>query len=247
MAFPRTPRPTALVTGAGTGLGRAFARRLAREGHRVIAVARNEERLRALTAELGPDHDHLVADLATAEGLHRTAELIGTTRVHLLVNNAGTATTGPFATTPLDRADAMLELNCRAVTALSHAFLTHAESGDALLNIASTLAHAPKAQLAVYSATKAYTVALSEALWAELRGSGVRVLALCPGMTATESQPHHDAPAALVQTPEQVVEAALRALRGTAPTAVPGAVNRLFALAARALPRRRVLTALADG
>ncbi len=98
----------------------------------------------------------------------------------------------------------------------------------------------PKPDLAVYSATKAYTTALTEALWAAHRADGVRVLASCPGVTRTECQPHEDVPPALVRTPEQVVAAALRALRrGTGPTAVPGAADRLFVLAARLLPRRR--------
>ncbi|MFG3229242.1 SDR family NAD(P)-dependent oxidoreductase [Kitasatospora sp. NPDC048194] len=243
---PADQRPTALVTGAGAGIGRAFARRLAQDGYRVIAVARDPDRLRTLTARLGPGHEHLAADLATGDGVRRTAELIAGTRVHLLVNNAGTAATGPFTTTPLERAQEMLQLNCHALTALSHAFLARARPGDALLNVSSTLAYAPKPDLAVYSATKAYTTSLTEALWAAHRTSGIRVLAVCPGMTATDSQPHRDAPAALVHTPDQVVTAALRALRrGDRPTAVPGAANRLFALAARILPRRRTLSALA--
>ncbi|MFD8309064.1 SDR family NAD(P)-dependent oxidoreductase [Streptomyces sp. NPDC059690] len=102
--------------------------------------------------------------------------------------------------------------------------------------------------MAVYSATKTFTTTLTEALWSAHRTSGIRVLAICPGMTATASQPHHDAPAVLVQTPEQVVTAALRALhRSTRPTTVPGVANRLFTLASQLLPRRQTLTALARG
>ncbi|MEV7565434.1 SDR family NAD(P)-dependent oxidoreductase [Streptomyces tanashiensis] len=239
---PADARPTALVTGAGAGIGRAFAHRLAADGYRVIAVARDPDRLRALTAHLGPGHHWLAADLTTEDGVRRTADLITGTPVHLLINNAGTAVAGPFTTTPPEQAQEMLRLNCLAVTVLSHAFLARARPGDALLNVSSTLGWAPKADLAVYSATKAFTTTLTEALWAAHHRSGVRVLALCPGMTATASQPHHDAPRRLVHTPEQVVAAALRALRdGDGPTVVPGAVNRLFALATRLLPRRRTL------
>lgn len=245
---PRTDdRPTALVTGAGAGIGRAFAQRLAADGYRVTAVARDPGRLQALTAQLGPGHDWLSADLATDDGLHRTCELITRNPVHLLINNAGTATTGPFANTPLDRALDMLDLNCRALTALAHTFLSRARPGDALLNVSSTLGRTPKAGLAVYSATKAYTTALTEALWTEHRGTGIRILALCPGMTATESQRHEDAPAALVQTPAQVVTAALHALRtNDGPTTVPGTANRLLGLTTRLLPRRTALALLAD-
>ncbi|MFB7591917.1 SDR family NAD(P)-dependent oxidoreductase [Streptomyces sp. NPDC056169] len=239
-------RPTALVTGASAGIGRAFAHHLAASGHRVIAVARNEERLQALMAELGPGHDHLAADLGDPDGLHKAAQLLADRRVHLLVNNVGTATTGPFATTPLTHAHEMLRLNCEALVTLSHAFLAQARPGDALLNVSSTLAHTPLPDLAVYSATKAFVTAFSEALWSEHRASGIHVLALCPGMTATESQSHDDAPAALVQTPEQVVATALRALRRRSrPTVVPGTANRLLLVAARTLPRHRILTALA--
>lgn len=249
MPTPTDDRPTALVTGAGAGIGRAFAHRLAADGHRVIAVARDAERLRALTARLGPGHTWLAADLATEDGVRRTGELIARNRVQLLVNNAGTATTGPFTETPLSRAEDMLNLNCRAVTALSYAFLSHARPGDALLNVSSTLGWTPKPDLAVYSATKAYTTALTEALWTAHRDTGIRVLALCPGMTATESQRHEDAPAALVATPEEVVAAALRALREEdGPTTVPGRANRLLALlATRILPRRTTLALLAGG
>ncbi|MFE5710334.1 SDR family NAD(P)-dependent oxidoreductase [Streptomyces sp. NPDC056501] len=241
-------RPTALVTGASAGIGRAFAHRLAASGHRVIAVARNEERLQALMDELGPGHDYLAADLGDPDGLHKAARLLADRRVHLLVNNVGTATTGPFATTPLTHAHGMLRLNCEALVTLSHAFLAQARPGDTLLNVSSTLAHTPLPNLAVYSATKAFVTAFSEALWSEHRASGIHVLALCPGMTATESQSHDDAPAALVQTPEQVVATALRALRRRSrsrPTVVPGTANRLLLAAARTLPRHRTLTALA--
>ncbi|MEV7614230.1 SDR family NAD(P)-dependent oxidoreductase [Streptomyces sp. NPDC089799] len=246
--MPTDDRPTALVTGATAGIGREFARRLAADGHRIIAVARNEDRLRALTSELGPAHTYVAADLAAPEGLARTTRTLAERRVHLLVNNAGTATGGPFADRPLDRTEEMLRLNVHAPVALAHAFLARARPGDALLNVSSTLAYAPLPGLGVYSATKAFVASFSEALWAEHKDSGVYVLGLCPGMTATESQPHTDAPAALVQTPAEVVTTALAALRRRArPTVVPGTGNRILATLVRALPRRTVLAALARG
>ncbi|WP_431683475.1 SDR family NAD(P)-dependent oxidoreductase [Kitasatospora sp. KL5] len=233
------------MTGASSGIGREFARRLAADGHRVIAVARREDRLRSLLAELGPGHSRLAADLATEPGRQQVAEVLAHQRVHLLVNNAGTAVEGCFAEVPLARALETVRLNCDALLALAHAFLARARSGDALLNVASTLAFAPAPGLAVYSATKAFVASLSEALWAEHKDRGVHVMGLCPGPTATESQPHHDTPAVLVRTPEQVVAAALDALRRrNRPTVVPGAANRLFTAAARTLPRRSVLTVL---
>ncbi|MFG3009561.1 SDR family NAD(P)-dependent oxidoreductase [Streptomyces cinerochromogenes] len=243
----RSPQPhrTAVVTGASAGIGREFARRLAATGYRVIAVARHEDRLRALTDEIGPGHGYVTADLTTAAGRQQVADLFTRERVHLLVNNAGIAVTGRFATVPLERTLEMMRLNCDALVTLAHAFLARARPGDTLLNVSSTLAYAPTPELGAYSATKAFVTSFSEALWAEHIKSGVHVLSLCPGMTATESQPHPDVPAALVQTPQQVVGAALQALhRRNRPTVVSGTGNKLFAVAARALPRRVLLTAL---
>ncbi|MEV0537675.1 SDR family NAD(P)-dependent oxidoreductase [Kitasatospora sp. NPDC050463] len=237
----------ALVTGAGTGIGRAFARRLAAEGWTVTAVGRDQERLRALTDELGPRHRHLAADLTTPDGLARITEDLARHHVNLLINNAGVAHHGLFHRTPAPEAVAALRLNCEAVVTLAHTFLTQARDGDALINISSTLGYAPTPGLAVYSAGKAFVTTFSEALWHEQRPRGVHVMALCPGPTATESAARHnqDVPAALIRTPEAVVTTALRALdRRTRHTVVPGPANSLFALAARLLPRRLILAAL---
>ncbi|WP_406402098.1 SDR family NAD(P)-dependent oxidoreductase [Streptomyces sp. NBC_00879] len=245
----RPQQRTALVTGASAGIGREFARQLAATGYRVIAVARDPDRLRLLTDELGPDHEHLAADLATALGRQQVADVLANQRVHLLVNNAGTAVTGAFAAVPLPRTLAMMHLNCEALVTLAHLFLSQAEPGDALLNVSSTLAFAPVPNLSVYSATKAFVTSFSESLWYEHKDRGVYVMGLCPGMTATESQPHtgEDVPAGLVQTPEQVVAAALTALRHRKrPTVISGRKNALFATAARNLPRRVVLSMLGN-
>ncbi|MCM1971397.1 SDR family oxidoreductase [Streptomyces sp. G1] len=277
---------TALVTGASSGIGRAFARELARAGWTVTLVARGEERLRALAEELGPGHRPLAADLSTPEGQELVAAELRRHPVNLLVNSAGTAHHGPFAGSDPRDALAATHLGCDAVITLAHAFLSGARRGDALVNVSSTLGSAPSPGLAVYSAGKAFVTAFSEALWHEQRPRGVHVMALCPGPTASdpgtgtepESEPvpvpvpeteagagagaeptstappppvsppgrHQDAPAALVQSPEAVVRAALRALerRSTRPTVVPGRANSLFVLAARLLPRRTLLTLL---
>lgn len=263
---------TALVTGASSGIGRAFARELAAAGWTVTLVARSEDRLRALAAELGPGHRHLAADLSTPEGQGPVAAELRRRPVNLLVNSAGTAHHGPFAGSDPRDALAATHLGCDAVITLAHAFLSGARRGDALINVSSTLGSAPSPGLAVYSAGKAFVTAFSEALWHEQRPLGVRVMALCPGPTAAEPEPgpepeteteaeptctappppasppgrHQDAPAVLVQSPEAVVRAALRALdrRTTRPTVVPGRANALFLLAARLLPRRALLALL---
>ncbi|MFD5147051.1 SDR family NAD(P)-dependent oxidoreductase [Streptomyces sp. NPDC058401] len=256
----------ALVTGATSGIGRAFARELAAAGWTVTAVARGEDRLRALVAELGPGHRHLAADLSTPEGQELVAAELRRRPVNLLVNSAGTAHHGPFAGSDSRDALAATRLGCDALVTLAHAFLSGARRGDALVNVSSTLGSAPSPGLAVYSAGKAFVTAFSEALWHEQRPLGVHVMALCPGPTATGPEPtspapapaltltpapapaarHQDAPAALVQSPEAVVRAALRALdrRTTRPTVVPGRANSLFVLAARLLPRRALLALL---
>ncbi|WP_455359713.1 SDR family NAD(P)-dependent oxidoreductase [Streptomyces sp. SYSU K21746] len=135
--------PRALVTGASEGIGRAIAREFAAAGYAVTGVARSEDRLRAVIDALGPGHTALVADLATEEGRKRVVQAVQRTPFDVLVNNAGTATAGPFSQLPLDTAAAMLDLNCHALVTLAQAFLAGARPGDALVNVSSTLAFAP--------------------------------------------------------------------------------------------------------
>lgn len=236
----------ALVTGASGGIGRAFATTLAANGYAVTAVARREDKLHELMAELGPGHDYLVADLATPEGLLATAELVRESQYTLLVNNAGTATHGDFSTTSLDAALVTLDLNCRAVITLAHAFLTEAESGSTLVNVSSTMGLTPKPGMSVYSASKAFVESFSAALWYEQRARGVQVLALLPGVTVTESQAAEDVPKWLVQTPQQVVDRTLAAVaRRSGPTVLTSRANTLFTNIIRLLPRRAGLAIMA--
>lgn len=237
----------ALVTGASTGIGRALAIALAAEGYSVTAVARGAQRLEALTAELGAGHDHLGADLGTEVGLRAVAERIRHGRYTLLVNNAGTADHGDFAAAPIGPALTTLELNCRAVVVLSHAFLGTASAGSALVNVSSVLGAHPAPGAAVYSASKAFVTAFSTALWHEQKAHGIRVLALCPGVTATASQTATDVPSWLVQTPEQVADRARKALvSGTdGPLIRTSTTNRVLTTTLRLLPRRAALALLA--
>jgi short-subunit dehydrogenase len=234
----------ALVTGASAGIGRAFATALAAAGYAVTAVARREDRLAGLMADLGPGHDHLAADLATPEGLRVTAERL-TEPYTLLVNNAGLAIHGGFAETSLEDSLAVMDLNCRAVVTLAHAFLAQARPGAALVNVSSTLGFTPKPGLGVYSASKAFVTSFSESLWHEQKARGVHVLALCPGVTTTESQDADGVPSFLVQTPEDVAARALRAVRRReGPTVVSGRPNAVFTAAAGLLPRRTAVSLL---
>ena len=235
----------ALVTGASAGIGRALATTLAAAGYPVTAVARREDRLADLMAALGPGHDALVADLATPEGLRAAADRLAGGAYTLLVNNAGTAVHGGFATTSLPDSLAVVDLNCRAVVTLAHAFLAAARPGSALVNVSSTLGFTPKPGLGVYSATKAFVTSFSETLWHEQKARGVHVLALCPGVTATESQPAGDVPSWLVQTPDEVAARALRAVRDReGPTVVSGRRNAVLTAVTGLLPRRTAVSLL---
>ncbi|MEV4127515.1 SDR family NAD(P)-dependent oxidoreductase [Nocardia sp. NPDC049707] len=234
------------MTGASAGIGQAFAVALAAQGYSVTAVARGTTGLQALMTEIGDGHDYLVADLATGAGLAATAELLRHGGYTLLVNNAGTATHGDFVEEPLESALTTMDLNCRAVVVLAHAFLGAATPGSALVNVSSTLGVTPKPGTGVYSATKAFVTSFSETLWHEQKPRGVHVLALCPGVTRTASQTAHDAPSWLVQTPREVVDRARKALSDrSGPVVLTSRANQLFTAALRLIPRDAALALLA--
>jgi hypothetical protein len=233
----------ALVTGASEGIGREFSKQLAAEGYQLTLVARNEARLRGLVEELGPEHNYEVADLSTDAGVEKTAARFQS-NYDLLVNNAGFGVQGAFSETPIEKFIPMLRVNIDALVRLSHAYLKNARSGDALVNVASTLAFLPMPHAAIYCATKAFVTSLSESLWFEQKKRGVFVMDLCPGATSTEFQKRSggregDIPKAMLQTPDQVVRVAMDALRRrTKPTVISGIQNRMSATLARVLPRK---------
>lgn len=182
----------ALVTGASSGIGVCFARALRARGQKLILVARRRERLLELARELGGEDAAAVIplDLArpdAAERLLREVQDHGFA-VETLVNNAGMGHTAAFHEERRERALAMVDLNVRAVVALTHAFLPGMieRRRGAIINVASNAAFQPVPFLAVYAATKAFVLSFTEGLATELRGTGVRVQALCPGVTATE-------------------------------------------------------------
>jgi short-subunit dehydrogenase len=187
-------RPTALVTGASSGIGREFADVLARNGYDLVLVARRQAELDVLAAELGSAHrtTSLVvpADLSTAESVPsvcRAAEAAGI-EVDVLVNNAGLGGHGRFTETDPASDEQQLAVNIVALTRLTKAFLPSmvARRRGRVLNIASTAAFQPGPYMAVYYASKAYVLSFTEALAEELRGSGVTATALCPGAVRTD-------------------------------------------------------------
>ena len=181
---------TALVTGASSGLGEQFARQLSKRGHELVLVARRAERLEAIAAEL-PGPAHVVPfDLATdAAGLKPKLDELGHS-VDLLVNNAGFGTYGHFVELDPHQDANQVRLNCEAVVTLTHAFLPEmVERGrGGIINVASTAGMQPIPYEAVYSASKAFALRFTEAIWEEVRGTGVRVLAVNPGPVPTEWQ-----------------------------------------------------------
>jgi hypothetical protein len=246
--------PVTLVTGASAGLGAEFARQCARRGDKLVLVARRRERLDALAAEIGGAHV-IAADLAApdaAAGLVAEVEGLGLT-VDILINNAGYGLTGKFASLPLEGQLGMVDLNVRTLTDLARlvvpGMIERRRGG--ILNVASTAAFQPGPGFAVYFATKAYVLSLSEALHQELKGTGVSVSTLCPGPTRTEfgsvagmTGKNFDRLAA--DTPG-VVAAGLRGLERNKAVVVPGLTNKISAQSSRLIPRaamRRIVASL---
>ena len=233
MRAPAARRRSATVTGASAGIGQAFAERLARDGFDLCIVARNAGRLQALAKRLRREHgiqvQVLPADLTdpvALRGLER--QLARDARLELLVNDAGMGDFGAFADRDREVADAEIRLNVLAVVRLTHAALRGMlrRGRGAVINVSSTAAFQPLPYVAIYGATKAFLNSFTEALHEELRGSGVRVQALCPGLTHTEIFARAGAdvsgvPSFLWMEPAAVVAESLSALERDALVCVP--------------------------
>jgi short-subunit dehydrogenase len=239
---------TTLITGASSGIGEEFARRLAARGDDLLLVARSEDKLIALCNELGRAHgvkcQQFALDLSK-EGAGRVLfdEAQGRgLEVATLVNNAGFGSMGDFASLDLARELNMIELNVRALVELSHLFLTgmRERGRGAIINVASTAAFQPVPFMATYAATKAFVLSFSEALWEENRARGVKVLALCPGVTETNffaAGEMRKPPMRSVQTPQEVVRVALAALEQNRSHVISGWFNYAQTQAQRLVSR----------
>jgi len=245
-------RGVTLITGASAGLGAEFARACARRGEALALVARRRDRLEALKAELGGDVHIFAADLAlpgAAESLIAELAAEGLT-VTTLINNAGFGLAGKFAERPLERLREMIDLNIRTLTELCHLVLPamRAAGKGAICNIASTAAFQPGPNMAVYYATKAYVLSFTEALHHELKGTGIRVSALCPGPTESEFSDVADSHSPTLERMKMpaapVVEAGLDGLDRNKAVVIPGFKNKIGAQASRFLTRaamRRII------
>jgi short-subunit dehydrogenase len=240
----------ALVTGASAGLGLEYAKLFAADGHDVVLVARRRDRLEALAAELREKHRvqaHVIdVDLAEAGAPERVVaevQRLGLA-VEYLVNNAGFGTSGAFADLDAGREIAMVQVNVTALVALTRAFLPGmVERGRGrILNIGSTAGFQPGPFMATYYASKAFVNSFTEALWYELKGTGVTATVSCPGATATEfaGLAGNDASRLFrmgAASAEEVARQGYRAMLAGKPMLVHGAKNKIAAFSVRFSPR----------
>ncbi|MFM8364883.1 MAG: SDR family NAD(P)-dependent oxidoreductase [Verrucomicrobiota bacterium] len=259
----------ALVTGASAGLGAEFARQLAPYARQLVLVARRNDRLEELAAELRRVHPHLdirvfAADLAAAERRLALAAWLQDENIAIdfLVNNAGLGDHGPFHSGDWTRIQSMLDLNITALTHLSHLLVNRmiVRGRAAILNVSSVAGFFPLPHMSVYSATKAYVTSFSESLAIELRPLGITVTALCPGPVPTEFSEvatrdgqedcfsHFQVNEILTTSPGEVVRAGLEAVARDRARVIPNPVLAVAVAVGLAIPFfivRRILAARA--
>lgn len=239
-----------LITGASSGLGAEFARKLAHRGANLVLTARSRERLEHLAEDLarvnGVETRVIAADLSSHEGIQvflDAVDALGLPIEHL-INNAGFGAVGGFTKTDAETHRRMVRLNVEALTTLSRHFLPHmlATRRGGIIHVASTAAYQPTPFMAAYGATKAFVLSFSLALSEETRGTGVRVTALCPGPVPTGFQEvagiRHNGLSRLVKVEAaKTVEIALRAYDAGKPFVIPGALNTLQTTVSKVLPQ----------
>lgn len=253
-----------LITGASTGIGAEFARQFAARGDDLVLVARSADKLDTLAGQLRASHGVEVTvipmDLSepdAASKLFEHTNRLGL-EVGVLVNNAGAGTHGDIAETDPERLEREVELNCRVLVGTTARYLPQmrARGAGTIINLASTAAFLALPKMAVYGASKAFVLSFTEALWQEERHHGIRVLAVCPGMTDTsffESAGESAVAAAsladrlrVTRTPKQVVESTLRALPRRKPSVVDGALNTVVWRGLTRFTPTRVMLAVSE-
>lgn len=245
-------RDTALITGASGGIGEEFAVQLAQRGANLVLVARRADKLARLHDALVAEHpgitvDVIAEDLAvpgSGAELESKVRELGRT-IDVLINNAGVGLHSKFIDQAPEPNAAQIQLNCGTLVDLTARYLPSMvrRRHGVVINVASTASFQPTPGMAVYGASKAFVLSYSEALWQECRGTGVKVLALCPGATETEffARTGEEFLTDGRQTAREVVDTALNALDRSAPTVVSGWKNSLLASGYRVTPRRLML------
>jgi short-subunit dehydrogenase len=248
--------PCALIAGAAVGLGAEYARQIAAHGLDLVLVDRDGEALRATADEIRDRYRvqtrAVVIDLARSDLVGALRAEAVDREIGLLVYNAAVGTVAPFLEIDPSHCETMLDVNCRGPLRLAHAFLPAMirRGRGGLVLMSSLSGNFGSSQLAVYAATKAFTLVFADALWAELRSFGVDVLAVQPGSTRTPgwltSQPADgEEPMLPAMEPADVVREALAAL-GVEPSIVPGDLNRQGAAALARLPRRQAIELMSE-
>src|SRR5829696_6626671 len=239
---------TTLITGASSGIGAAFARKLSARGRNVLLVARSEDKLIALCNELGRltsiRAQYLALDLQQPDA---GSQLLEETQkrgleIEMLINNAGFGSMGEFVKLDLEHELDMIQLNVRSLVDLTHRFLgpMRERKRGTIINVASTAAFQAVPYMATYAATKAFVLSFSEAVAEENRAHGIHVMALCPGVTETnffQASGMDRPPMRTIQTAEEVVDTALRGLARQKSLVISGWTNWLTVEAERIAPR----------
>jgi uncharacterized protein len=246
---------TALITGASSGIGADFARELVARGHGVTIAARREDRLRELADELKPSGvriEVVACDVTDPEARRRLIETIDKSglKVEVLVNNAGYGSGGLFQELDPESEIAMVRTNCEAVLAFCAEYVPQmvARGRGAILNVGSTAGEQPLPRQATYSATKAFVNTFSDALYADLSGTGVSVTSLRPGPVTTEfgdvagiEDELFSVPQFAIKTPQQVAAAGVQAMESGKRVVGPGVVAKVSTVSGRLAPRSVLL------
>ncbi|MEO0409280.1 MAG: SDR family oxidoreductase [Cyanobacteria bacterium P01_A01_bin.135] len=251
---------TALVTGASSGIGKVLAKVLAERKMNLVLVARSGDVLRTLADELAQQHgiraEAIVQDLTEPDAARTVREAVAERgmAVDILVNNAGFGDYGPFSDRPRERHLDMIRLNVLALVDLTYQVLPamQAKGSGSIINIASIAAFQPIPYLSVYAASKSFVLSFSEALWAEVKDSGVRVTCICPGPTETQFFERAEFPDAFsgggmqqMTSPDAVVADILKAIDDDDSVIVSGnLMNQLTANLPRFLPRQTIVAAV---
>jgi short-subunit dehydrogenase len=251
--------PTALITGASAGIGKTFAEKLAARQTNLVLVARSADKLTQLAQQLQQQYqikvEVIVQDLTEPDAV---TKVFNTTQaqdltIDLLINNAGFGDYGEFSERDGERQIKMLQLNVLALVELTHKYLPlmRKRCSGSIINVSSIAGFQPMPYFSVYAASKAFVLSFSEALWAENKPHGVRVLVVCPGPTDTNFFVAADFPTDLankanaISTPEEVVNDALNALdKGKSTVVTGGIVNQAIVNISRFFPRETIVSIL---